>query len=578
MSIVGTLLARARSALDAFGRPDPKPVPGQPPHEYAAPTAPWPLVDRYPTILGTNLSFQSIANAMRAAHTGYRQQLVDLLGEQLEREPHGFAVLSQRILAVAGGRLEILPAHTPEGDDVAKDEAETLAEDVGAIVRAIPDLRQSLASLLWALYYGVAGAEISWSREDIWRPVRLHMVHSRRLGYPDQNTWACHIWDQGSVRGYGDLLSAPTNGIFGLRVDDYPGKFIVHAPRLRGEYPTREGLGRELSYWFAIKALAARGASQYVERFAKPWPIATWSTSDTGNPRAANDDDIVKADAAMKALGIGSLAGATLPDSIKVNLYGPGQSGSAKAAIGHEALIALTNAEISKCVLGQTFTTEATKFGSKGTSDVGKSGTLQIATYDAGCLADTLKRDLVFWIVKLNWPEKIHLCPQVFIRVEAEPDAMELIDRAAKGAAAGMPVDADATADQVGLTLVPRADGDLTPRRMAPVKPATLGEIAASGRIDDADVEIDKASRIDLLQIPSATFKKQHKTALAHKLLPEADDATRSRIAQEIDDGVESETEMREILNEAQASAVESTDEGDGEEDDEGDETDEAAE
>ena len=47
---------------------------------------------------------------------------------------------------------------------------------------------------------------------------------------------------------------------------DHPGKFIVHAPQIRGDYPTREGLGRQLAYWFALKLIATRGAPQRANR------------------------------------------------------------------------------------------------------------------------------------------------------------------------------------------------------------------------------------------------------------------------------------------------------------------------
>lgn len=563
MSFIDRLMAGARRAVNAITTPDAKQDARLP--EHMARVAPWPLVDRYPTVLGANLSFQSIANVMRTAQTGYRQPMVDLLAEQLEREPHGFAVLSQRILAVAGGRLELVPAETRE-DDPEKERAEEIADTVNAIVRSIPDLKQSLATLLWALYYGVSASEISWGNDGgMWKPTRLHMVHSRRIAYPDQSSWDVHIWDQGNVRGWGDMLSAPTNGIYGLRVEDYPGKFIVHAPRLRGEYPTREGLGRELSYWFAIKALASRGAAQYIERFSKPWVLAYWSTSDTGQPRAADDDDIAKAVEATKALGIGSLSSATLPNSVAIELKGPGQ-GTAKAALTYEQLISICNAEISKAVQGQTFTTEPGKFGSKGTANAGKASTMQIAEYDAGCLAETLDRDLIYWIVKLNWPDELHLAPKVRILVEDEPDATEMIERGAKGASAGMPVDADALAHRVGLPLIPREEGDTRPRRMAPVKPVGLGELDGIG--DSPADALDEASRAQAVSIPSATFKKLHKTKVAHALLPDADELTKKRIEKEIGDGVESEAEMQDLLAEASRQPTqEDPDEEDEEED-----------
>lgn len=454
-------------------------IPGQPPPPDAAVIAPWPVVDKYPRVLGSSVSLQTISALFRLAQTGYRTEYVDLLDELLEREPHGYAVLAQRILNVASAALEVIAAEVE--DDADQKKADEIADRVNAVIRGIPDLQQSIAWLLWALYYGISGLEIAWERADgdwPWRVAALHRIHSRRIALPEPGTWRVHVWDQGMVGGWADHRGdAPTQGVFGVPVDAYPGKFIVHTAQVRGDYPTREGLGRQLAYWFALKSIGARGAAQYIERFGKPWAIAKAATQDNGVPRAANDDDIARAQAAIAALGTGSLAGAVLPDSIDPDLFGPGMK-QGRIGITHDKWIELCNSEVSKVVLGQTFTTETGKFGSRSTADVGESSTLRNASYDATCLGDSLRRDLVWWIVKLNEPESIHLVPRVVSRIEDEPDANQRMDLAARAANVGMPIDADALADELGLPLVPKADGEKDkPRRLVPLalmKPADV--------------------------------------------------------------------------------------------------------
>lgn len=476
MSIIDRFVAAGRAAYSAFAPEETaRSVPPDVPtgstsiQNSEAQLAPWPLTDRYPTILGSSITMSGISAIMRLAITGYRQQYVDLLNELLEREPHGFAVLSQRILTIAGGRVDIT---TAECADDRKELASEIADFVQCTIKAIPDFKQAIAGLMWAIYNGVSACEVGWTVEHgMWKPNKLSFIHSRRLSFPDPSTWDLHIWDQGQVRGWQHGYGAPTQKIFGLRMADYPGKFIVHSPQLRGDYPTRDGLGRELIYWFAIKAMAARAASHYIERFGKPWPIAHYTTGSDSHPRAAEQDDITKADAAMRALGLGSLAGATLPDSIKVELFGPGQKG-AKIAISHESFISLINAEISKAVQGQTFTTETGKFGSRSTADVGESSALRLGAFDAACLAETIRRDLVHWIVKLNWPDAMDLLPEVRVHIEAEPDASELIRRASVAAGAGIAIDGDSIGRTAGLPLTPNEDGK--PRRMVPIAPAPI--------------------------------------------------------------------------------------------------------
>lgn len=438
--------------------------------------APWPQVDRYPIVQGQNLTLTYVASCFRLAQTGYRLQLVDLLDELLEREPHGFAVLSQRVLAVAGARLEVIPADAPKG---SKDEdlAKEIAEACAAQVKAIPCLAQALAWLQWGVYYQLTCAENIWERDGSgWRIAGLAFVHSRRLAYPDPNRWDLHIWDQGSVIG-ADYGTMPTNRTaFGLRVRDYPGKFIVHSVNVRGDYPTRDGLGRQLADYFALKRMAVRNSAQYLERFAKPWALAEYTTTRDQYPRTAEDEDVDAARAAMNALGAGNLSSWVHPNSIRVDLKTP--DGGGKGRITFREFVDLIDAQISKAVLGQTLTTEMGSSGSRAAAEVHKRGALEFARYDAAALAETLRRDLVSWIVRLNWPNAMHLVPRVILHVDEEPDPLAIVELAQKAALAGVPVDADALADRVGLKTVDPTDKNA--RRMAPVAPVPLSALDPS--------------------------------------------------------------------------------------------------
>lgn len=477
------------------------------PREQDARLASFPLIDRYPVVLGSSITLGTVSQQLRLAQTGYRQTYVDLLRELIERDPHGYAVIQQRILTVAAGRLEIYPAECEEKD---KEEAEEIAEECRRKVLGIPGLTQALAQLLWAVYFGPTGQEISWLVEGKdWTPARLHFIHSRRLAFPDPTSWNLHVWDLGLVQWA--EKDAPTRGMFGIPVDAFPGKFIIHTPNLTGDYPTRDGLGRELAYWFTLKAMAARGASHYVERFGKPWPIAYYKTGKGNLERSANDKDLREANDAMKALGEGSLNGAVLADTITVELFGPGvgAKGGSRLAITQDAFIALINGEISKAVQGQTFTTETGKYGSRSTSDTGENNAMRIAVYDANGLAETVRRDLVSWIVRLNrGPEKMHLVPRVAIHVEDEPDPLQRMTVAAKAASMGMPVDADALADQLGLQLVPR-DEELAEEQ----KKGGKGKVLKPRRL--VPLALMKPADVAALEDPEELAKQQEQAAAA---------------------------------------------------------------
>jgi phage gp29-like protein len=458
------------------GPPAPKPGPrpgetqpkdkladGEAPKQESAVLAPWPLIDKYPTIVGSNLSLTYLSSVYRLALTGYRREYVDALNEILERDPTAFALINQRVLTVAGCRIEFTPS------DKDNRRARKICDEVRTRFRRIVDLQQSIATLLFSgLYYGVGACETAWDNSDGWSPTRLHFIHSRRLNYPDPATWALHIWDQGQVGPYDQnwATSKTSQSLFGIRAKDYPGKFVTHTPQLRADYPVREGLGRQIAMWSALKGMGARGAAQFVERYAKPWATATYTTKSDGVPRAADENDISAADNALRALGTGSLAGATIPDSIKILID------QVKSAhnITHSEWIDLCNREEAKAILGQSDTTESGKGGSMARAAVSKSGSDQLARFDAFALASTFQRDIVDWIVRLNYPSDFDKRPTITVVVDAEPDPSTIMDLAAKAAANGMPVDADVLAEKLGLVLAPPDDPPpLNPNNPNPV-------------------------------------------------------------------------------------------------------------
>jgi len=428
--------------------------------------APWPIVDKYPFVIGQHLTMATISAAMRTATMGYRLNWVDILNELVEREPHGQAVLAQRFLSVAGGRMEVIPAAFEAGSNDAK-AAKEVATWCEEKLSGIPKFKRAVSSLLWGIYYGVSANEVIYERDgNEWTPVRLAFIHSRRISYPAADNWDAYIWDQGPVANYRNIGQDPTSKLFGLKMADYPGKFILHEPQVRGDYPTREGLGRILGFWFALKALAVRGGAQTVERFAKPWAIAYFATQRDGHPRAATDDDIQKADSAVRALGMGSLSAATLPDSVKVVLERIA-SAAGGGLMTHGEFIKIINAEISKVVLGQTDTTEAGPNGSRSATETRKEGTQEQARYDADCVCEDIVDCMLRPLLKFSRPQDLKYCPTLKIHPAETPDPDSIMKRAKLAADCGMPVDADKVGPIVGLPLIANEDNE--PRRLYPM-------------------------------------------------------------------------------------------------------------
>lgn len=439
--------------------------------------APWPLIDRYPTIIGSGLSLAYLSSVYRLALTGYRREYVDALSELLERDPHLYAVLMQRVLTASGARIVLLPR------DAGNKKCRQLAEKYQKIIDSIQGFRQSLATLVFSgLYYGLGGCEIDWeptvrkTRKGYkagWIPKKLGFIHSRRLNFPDPGSWDLRIWDQGQVQPTDKNIGwGPTTRMFGLRIQDYPGKFIIFSPQLHADYPTREGAGRIVAFWSALKTMGARGAAQYVERYAKPWALAKYATTSTGIPRAAEasaqNNDVGAANAALMALGTGSLAGAVVPDSIKIELK---QITGSRSNIGHKDWIQICNMELSKGVLGQTDTTDGGGGGggSRARASVMKTGSDQIARHDVMLIADCFQIGLIDWIARYNDPESFDQRPILSLAVDPEPDPYGVVKLASMFAGAGAPVDADEIARTIGVRLVD--PGNKKARVLVPVKP-----------------------------------------------------------------------------------------------------------
>ncbi len=502
---------RTPRARKTIGEPKPAPVVNDNGGDLTHPLAPWPQVDRYPTILGSNLTLRYIASTWRIALQGYRQQFVDVLDELLDRDPGTYATLANRVLAAATGRVVLTPAKAEEGTPEAE-RAKDICKLVQARLDAIPQFDVARAQLLWGVYNGISGQEINWDRRapganDLgWWVKDLSFIHSRRIAYPNWSEFEPYIWDQGMVSSWAynpDGTMYPTQGAYGLRVADCPGKFILYDATLRGDYPTRGGLGRMIGWYMAMKLMAVRAAGDYVERFAKPWAIGYYSTvtqENGGHPRPADDNDIKAGKAALDALGIGSLNSATLPDNIKITLDGPGIK-NASGGVDPEKMVKLCNSEITKAVSGGTLSSDGGEVGARSLGEVHERNALRTSIFDAQTLSETLQRDLVAWIVRLNCPGEEHLAPTLAIHVE-KVDAAALLKRAAEFAAIGGRPDAKWVSEQIGI---PQVDpNDEHAQALVPVKQTDFFSLFGTAATTVSEALEGLASLVGVSLTPSA--------------------------------------------------------------------------
>lgn len=464
--------------------------------------APWPQVDRYPIRLGNRLTFDYIGAASRIAMTGYRQQWVDLLRELVLRDPSAIGNLSARILATAGGRVRVVSAGaTFSSDDRGKaeqervatirqaaglapylpnltDEERVLADQIAAHVQRqidnIPRKPQTIAQQLWAIFYGVSGNELLWTRTPSeWLLRDLEYIHPRRWSYPDQNNFHAHVWDQGSVIPTDAWDKFQTTQPFGIDTCDYPNKFLVHVPEILSGYPTEDGLGFVIAWWLAAKILGARSFFQYMERYSKPGVLATYNTSnekDNKEPRNAVKEDIALAQLLVQQMGFGAVPGAAIPDSIKVTLFGPGANSASGTTADPEKFIALCDDQIARAIRTTDALQGLQKNGARAAMETLAKSANMVAFYDSVGLGGTWTRDVAKPVTRLNYPSLEHLTPAVVLHVDDEPGPTEILGRAERAVAIGLPIDADKAGAAFGLGHLMVTRGDVNARILYPVK------------------------------------------------------------------------------------------------------------
>ena len=428
-----------------------------------------PIIDRYPIVIGANLSGQYVSSAFRLCNSGWRYQFVDVLNELLECDPDARGPVRARVLGVACGRHEVLPADIPK-DDFDFKLADEIAQRYGEQFKSIPKLQQQTAQLLWGDIYGVSSNEIIWDLNGSdWDIVGLSNIHSRRLNYPNPTSWDLYIYDQGLV-GPGMDYMGPTTGVFGLRVSQFPGKFIVHTPALNGDYPTRDGEGRFIAYNMLFKRMLMRATAQDFERIIKPRILGYFNRRlAEGTTRSiANTEDEQMLQNVCVALASGGLLSGTLPDSTKVDVLK-----DAAAMEATEWLNFLVRG-YAKSLIGQSFTTEPGANGNLATAEQAAKDTQKIFKYSARCLCDTLEEDVARPWMQLNYPDAPRrLLPRHNLIIDEAPDPQTLL-KMAGDASHNMPefarrVDMDDLGERSGVKLLGEKEA-----RPLPAPPVTI--------------------------------------------------------------------------------------------------------
>lgn len=323
--------------------------------------------------IGGGLTPGQVSAIVREADGGDPRRLMDLANEARQKDGHLQAVLgqSEETLAALPWQL-VLHDDSRLKDRKARDWADQY-------LRTCPSFRRLIAHLAGATYYGFAVSEILWAKEDgRLVPSSFEPLAPRRFGFRQED--GLFVWrDEGMRRDGVDF-----------RVE-YPWKFVVSQPRVTGDVPCREGLVRVLMWAALFRNWTLTDWVRLGEIAWKPWRIGTYK-------KGAAQEDI---DGLVNVLdGMSTNGVATVPDSVTVDVKWAPHS-STKST--HEVLFQTIGSEMSKAVLGQTETTEASQSSGLAQAKVHQSVRGDLLEARARCIAAELTRDVLAPMILLNF-------------------------------------------------------------------------------------------------------------------------------------------------------------------------------
>jgi phage gp29-like protein len=307
------------------------PIPGQP--------FPTTIVKTQPKRFGIDIAdYTTSIRSMENVDYSRRYKLYDLYSDIL-MDTHLASVIEKRILAITSSDIEFRRNGKPD-------------EAINEQIRS-PWFRQSVRDILIAQFWGFSLLQFyrngKWISYDL--IPRKHVDPIRRVILRHQTDITGTSWDE-----YADLLFVGNKEDFGLLAKAAP--------------------------WVIYKRNTTADWAQFSEVFGMPVREYIYET----------DDDEARQRCIEDAQNTGSLAVLIHSTESKVNLLESGnKTGSADL---YERLCERCNSEISKLILGNTLTTEASDKGTQALGTVHKKVEDKVAQSDRRFVLDVLNYEI----------------------------------------------------------------------------------------------------------------------------------------------------------------------------------------
>lgn len=380
--------------------------------------------------IGGGITPSQITSIIRSADAGEMRRLMDLANECRQRDTHLQAVLSTSEETIASLPWQLV---APDGDDErAKDRR--AREWVEGVLRAIPNFPILLGHLAGAVFYSYAVSETLWRKEDgRLVPYDFRPLAHRRFGFRIAD--GTFVWrDEGTAYDGIDFRT------------EHPHKFVVSQPRVTGDVKNREGLCRSLVWMSVMRNWSIGDWLKTAEVSWKPWRIGEYEK----NGSSTEDKDALE-DVLRRLTTDGA---AVIPKTSNIRIEWPG--GTSNQSRTHGELVNVLGMEMSKCVLGQTETTQSSSSSGYAQAKIHNDVRKDLRDARARQVATDITRDIVASMVALNFGKDVAV-PQ-FVFITQDPVDLKAFGEALKlCVGVGMPIPTGWACDQAG---VPERKGD----------------------------------------------------------------------------------------------------------------------
>ncbi len=328
-------------------------------------------------ITASNLDVDQVASILRQSEQGNSTLFWRLCRTVVLQDAHIQSELFKRKNAVLGDPLTVTPWDKNNPADV---EAATAVE---LMLLNSPDIFNINAHLLDATLYPLSIAEKVFATADPSAPelgrrfsiAELVPVPYRLIGWDQDGNPI--VTDKEQFAGFQSAPPIDTS------------RYIIHRGHMLSAPDRFGGPMRSIFFLWLLSAMATTWWARYLERYGSPFIVGRVDGSDDNDRRIL--ESAIAYSTQLGGLVVSNVSQVELKESAK-------DSGA-----GFESFKAHCRREISRLILGQTLSSEASPTGlGSGTADLQGDVRSDIRRFDARCLGETLRNQLVTQWLDLN--------------------------------------------------------------------------------------------------------------------------------------------------------------------------------